>query len=47
VAAYRLRRRYRDALRRYVADTVASDGEVDDEIRYLLKMLEPPMALLP
>jgi RNA polymerase sigma factor (sigma-70 family) len=39
VAAYRLRRRYRDALRRCVADTVASDSEVDDEIRYLLRTL--------
>lgn len=36
VAVHRLRRRYRDALRRYVADTVASEADVDDEIRYLL-----------
>jgi DNA-directed RNA polymerase specialized sigma24 family protein len=41
VAAYRLRGRYRDALRRHVADTVVSDTEVDEEIRYLLKTLEP------
>ena len=47
VAAYRLRRRYRDTLCRCVADTVASESEVDDEIRYLLKMLEPRRALLP
>ena len=40
VAVYRLRGRYRDALRRCVADTVATDAEVEDEIRYLLKTLE-------
>jgi len=47
VAAYRLRGRYRDALRRCVADTVASDSEVDDEIRYLLRTLQSTDALLP
>ena len=47
VAAYRLRGRYRDALRRYVADTVASDSEVDDEIRYLLKTIQSADPLLP
>jgi len=36
VAVHRLRRRYRDALRRRVGDTVASPGEIDDEIRVLL-----------
>ena len=47
VAAYRLRGRYRDALRRCVSETVASESEVDDEIRYLLKTLEPALPLLP
>ena len=39
VAVYRLRRRYREAIRREVADTVASEEEIDDEIRYLLNTL--------
>lgn len=39
VAVHRLRRRYREALRRRVADTVGSPQEVDEEIRYLLKTL--------
>jgi DNA-directed RNA polymerase specialized sigma24 family protein len=39
VAVHRLRRRYRDALRRRVEDTVESDEEVEDEIRYLLNTL--------
>jgi RNA polymerase sigma-70 factor (ECF subfamily) len=39
VAVHRLRRRYRDALRQRVADTVASHVDVDDEIRHLLQML--------
>ncbi len=41
VAVHRLRRRYRDELRRRVADTVGSDGDVEDEIRYLLETLGP------
>ncbi|HEU5162280.1 MAG TPA: sigma-70 family RNA polymerase sigma factor [Thermoanaerobaculia bacterium] len=36
VAVHRLRRRYRDAVRRAVADTVATEGEVDDEMHHLL-----------
>ena len=40
VAAYRMRNRYRDALRQYVADTLGSGEEVDDEIRYLMRTLE-------
>jgi RNA polymerase sigma-70 factor (ECF subfamily) len=47
VAAYRLRRRYRDTLRRCIADTVAADSEVDDEIRHLLRTLQPAGAVLP
>jgi RNA polymerase sigma-70 factor (ECF subfamily) len=35
VAAHRLRRRYRELLRTEIAQTVASPGEVDDEIRSL------------
>ncbi len=35
VAVHRLRRRYRDALLRRVAETVDSDEAVDDELRYL------------
>jgi RNA polymerase sigma-70 factor (ECF subfamily) len=42
VAVHRLRRRYREELRRRVADTVGSDEQVEDEIRYLLKTLAPP-----
>lgn len=39
VAVHRLRRRYRDALARRVADTVASPHDVDDEMHYLLETL--------
>lgn len=39
VAVHRLRSRYRDELRRRVADTVASPADVEDEIRYLLRTL--------
>ena len=39
VALHRLRKRYREALRRRVADTVASDQEVEDEIGHLLRTL--------
>lgn len=41
VAAHRLRRRYREELRRRVADTVASGQDVEDELRYLFKTLGP------
>ena len=36
---HQLRRRYREILRREVAQTVATEAEVDDEIRYLCKVL--------
>lgn len=36
VAAHRLRRDYREALRSEIAQTVSSDAEVDEEIRYLV-----------
>lgn len=39
VAVHRLRRRYRDALKQRVADTVTSAEEIDDEIRFLLNAL--------
>ena len=41
VAVHRLRRRYREELRQRVADTVDTNQEVEDEIRYLLKTLGP------
>ena len=39
VAVHRMRRRYRDALRQRVADTVDSEEAVDDEMRDLLGTL--------
>jgi len=39
VAAHRLRRRFGELLRQEIADTVADPAEVDDEIRYLFKVL--------
>jgi RNA polymerase sigma-70 factor (ECF subfamily) len=39
VAAHRLRRRYREVLQEEIAQTVASRGEVAEEIAYLLKCL--------
>lgn len=39
VAVHRLRRRYRELLRAEVAHTVASPGEIDDEIRHLFAAL--------
>jgi RNA polymerase sigma-70 factor (ECF subfamily) len=41
VAVHRLRGRYRDVLRRHVAQTVADPAEVDDEIRRLFEALGP------
>jgi len=38
-ALKRLRRRYADALRAEIADTVGSRGDVQDELRYLLTVL--------
>lgn len=40
VAIHRLRKRYRELFRFEIADTVATPGEVDDEIRHLLQVLE-------
>jgi RNA polymerase sigma-70 factor (ECF subfamily) len=39
MALSRLRRRFADALRAEIADTVTSPAEVDDELRYLLRTL--------
>lgn len=39
VAVHRLRQRYGELLRREVAHTVASEEEVDDELRFLLRTL--------
>ena len=39
VAVHRLRQRYRELLRAEIADTVASPGEVEDEIRNLFAAL--------
>ncbi len=41
VAAHRLRRRYREALRVAIAATVADEAEVDDELRALFAALGP------
>ncbi|HKE49089.1 MAG TPA: hypothetical protein VKB52_13575 [Rhodanobacteraceae bacterium] len=38
-AVHRLRRRFRDALRAEVAETVAAPGEVDEELAYLRDVL--------
>ncbi|HEY5911395.1 MAG TPA: sigma-70 family RNA polymerase sigma factor [Verrucomicrobiae bacterium] len=39
VAMHRLRERYRQLLKAEVAQTVASPGEVDEEVRYLLRVV--------
>jgi len=42
VAVHRLRRRYRDLLRQTIAETVASQAEVEEELRYLLRVVAGP-----
>ena len=42
VAAHRLRRQYRDLLRRGIAETVKVPEDVDDEIRDLFAALGQP-----
>jgi RNA polymerase sigma-70 factor (ECF subfamily) len=37
--AHRLRERYRELLREEISQTVAKPGEVDDEIRYLMRIV--------
>ena len=39
VAAHRLKKRYRQLLRDEIAQTVVSPTDVDDEIRYLVRVL--------
>ncbi len=39
VAVHRLRQRYGELLRQEVAETVASEAEVDEELRFLLQVL--------
>lgn len=39
VAVHRLRHRYRELLRETIAETVAGPEEVEDELRYLLRIL--------
>jgi hypothetical protein len=39
MAVSRLRKRYRELLRRNIADTVASPEDVDDELRHLFAAL--------
>lgn len=39
VAVHRMRGRYRDILRREIADTVAREEQIDDEIRRLMEVL--------
>ena len=39
VALHRLRKRYRDRLRREIAQTVADPADVNDEIRHLMDAL--------
>jgi RNA polymerase sigma-70 factor (ECF subfamily) len=39
VAVHRLRKRYREVLRAEIAETVADASQVEDEIRYLLRVL--------
>lgn len=39
VTFHRFRQRYRELLRRAVADTVATDAEVEDELRFLMQVV--------
>jgi RNA polymerase sigma factor (sigma-70 family) len=40
-AVHRLRRRYRELLREEIANTVATAGDVEDELRHLIAVLRP------
>jgi RNA polymerase sigma-70 factor (ECF subfamily) len=42
VAVHRLREKYREALRAEIAQTVATQQDVDDELRFLLSALQGP-----
>jgi len=39
VAVHRLRKRFREAVKREITDTVGESGEVQEELRYLLEVL--------
>ena len=39
VAVHRLRQRYRKLLRAVIAETVSNEEDLDDELRYLVKVL--------
>jgi RNA polymerase sigma-70 factor (ECF subfamily) len=39
VAVHRLRRRYRTLLRAAIAETVSTEADLDDEMRYLVAVL--------
>jgi RNA polymerase sigma-70 factor (ECF subfamily) len=41
-AAHRLRQGFRNALTRAIAETVSSEEEIDDEIRHLFTVFQPP-----
>jgi RNA polymerase sigma-70 factor (ECF subfamily) len=40
VAVHRLRQRCRDCLRRTIANTVATEEEIDEELRHLFQVVE-------
>lgn len=42
VAVHRLRRKYREAFRRRVSETIASADDVEDELRYLMDTMRNP-----
>jgi len=42
VAVHRLRKRYRELLRASIAETVTSDADLDEEMRYLIAVLRNP-----
>ena len=41
VAVHRLRRRYREMIQREIANTVVDLGQVDEEMQFLLRAIEP------
>jgi len=47
VAVHRLRRRYKEEIRGHVAETVCSQNEVDEELRYLLDVLTNDVRVSP
>jgi RNA polymerase sigma-70 factor (ECF subfamily) len=47
MAVTRLRRRYRDALRKVVAETVCDPKDIDAELRYLILTVVGPQEVIP